>query len=57
MISTTTRIYGYLSRWLGVAGYMIQYGCIAHCTLEFVGDFVVVRLRIFCFQICNDLIL
>ncbi|XP_045124820.1 mitochondrial inner membrane protease subunit 1-like isoform X1 [Portunus trituberculatus] len=43
MINTTSRIYSYLGRWLGVAGYMIQYGCIAHCTLEFVGDFVVCR--------------
>ena len=24
---------------------LIQYGCIAHCTLEFVGDFVVVSIN------------
>ncbi|XP_076047807.1 mitochondrial inner membrane protease subunit 1-like isoform X2 [Oratosquilla oratoria] len=38
--SRMTRILG---RWLGVTGYMIQYGCIAHCTLEFVADFVVCK--------------
>lgn len=32
-----------LGRCLGIAGYVVQYGCIAHCTLEFVGDFVVCR--------------
>ncbi|XP_063602761.1 mitochondrial inner membrane protease subunit 1-like [Penaeus indicus] len=36
-------IYRLLGRCLGVAGYMVQYGCIAHCTLEFVGDFVVCK--------------
>ncbi|KAG7164890.1 mitochondrial inner membrane protease subunit 1-like [Homarus americanus] len=36
-------VYRLLGKWLGVAGYMVQYGCIAHCTLEFVGDFVVCK--------------
>lgn len=30
------------SKILGTVGYVIQYGCIAHCTFEYVGDFVVV---------------
>ncbi|KAL7642507.1 UNVERIFIED_CONTAM: hypothetical protein RMT77_007068 [Armadillidium vulgare] len=30
-----------LGRILGITGYAIQYGCIAHCTFEFIGDFVV----------------
>ncbi|PSN37678.1 Mitochondrial inner membrane protease subunit 1 [Blattella germanica] len=25
----------------GVIGYMIQYGCITHCALEYLGDFVI----------------
>ncbi|KAK2177462.1 hypothetical protein NP493_597g03013 [Ridgeia piscesae] len=28
-------------RTVGMGSVLIQYGCIAHCTLEFVGDFVV----------------
>ena len=32
-------------RAVGVGGVLIQYGCIAHCTLEFVGDFVVVSIN------------
>ncbi|KAK4312890.1 hypothetical protein Pmani_015715 [Petrolisthes manimaculis] len=39
----TSQLYRHLGKWLGVAGYMVQYGCIAHCTLEFVGDFVVCK--------------
>lgn len=31
-----------LSKLLGAVGYVIQYGCIVHCTFEYVGDFVVV---------------
>ena len=34
----------------GVGGVLIQYGCIAHCTLEFVGDFVVVSI----FTLCDE---
>ena len=30
---------------LGVTAVIVQYGCIAHCTLEFVGGFVVVSLN------------
>ncbi|XP_049532353.1 mitochondrial inner membrane protease subunit 1 [Anopheles darlingi] len=30
-----------LSKALGVCGYVIQYGCITHCTFEYIGDFVV----------------
>ena len=30
---------------IGVGAVIVQYGCIAHCTLEFVGDFVVVRSK------------
>ncbi|CAH1787351.1 unnamed protein product [Owenia fusiformis] len=26
---------------IGAVGYMIQYGCIAHCTLHYIGDFVI----------------
>ena len=31
-----------LARCAGTAFAVVQYGCIAHCTLEFVGDFAVV---------------
>ncbi|XP_050100625.1 mitochondrial inner membrane protease subunit 1 [Anopheles aquasalis] len=31
----------FLSKALGVCGYVIQYGCITHCTFEYIGDFVV----------------
>lgn len=27
---------------LGSVGYVIQYACLAHCTFEYVGDFVLV---------------
>jgi len=32
-------------RTVGMGSVLIQYGCIAHCTLEFVGDFVVVSIN------------
>lgn len=31
-----------LGKALGFGAVLVQYGCMAHCTLEFVGDFVVV---------------
>lgn len=27
----------------GVLAYMVQYGCITHCALEYIGDFVIVN--------------
>ncbi|XP_055543963.1 mitochondrial inner membrane protease subunit 1 [Wyeomyia smithii] len=30
-----------LSKIVGFCGYVIQYGCITHCTFEYLGDFVV----------------
>lgn len=30
------------SKVLGFFGYAVQYGCIAHCTFEYIGEFVVV---------------
>ncbi|TSM20269.1 Mitochondrial inner membrane protease subunit 1 [Bagarius yarrelli] len=33
------RLYGKL---LGFVGYAVQYGCIAHCTFEYVGELVAV---------------
>lgn len=32
----------FLSKSVGVFGMALQYGCIAHCTFEYLGDFVVV---------------
>lgn len=34
-----------LSKTAGFAGYCLQYGCIAHCTFTYVGDFVIVSLN------------
>uniref|UniRef100_A0A182JUT0 Mitochondrial inner membrane protease subunit n=1 Tax=Anopheles christyi TaxID=43041 RepID=A0A182JUT0_9DIPT len=34
-------MYKFLSKALGVCGYFVQYGCITHCTFEYIGDFVV----------------
>lgn len=33
-----------LGKTLGFVGYAVQYGCIAHCTFEYVGEVVVVRI-------------
>lgn len=33
-----------LGKTLGFVGYTIQYGCIAHCAFEYIGEFVVVRI-------------
>lgn len=32
----------FLSKSAGIAGYVIQYGCITHCTFEYIGDLVLV---------------
>uniref|UniRef100_A0A182NRX7 Mitochondrial inner membrane protease subunit n=1 Tax=Anopheles dirus TaxID=7168 RepID=A0A182NRX7_9DIPT len=34
-------MFKFLSKAVGVCGYIIQYGCITHCTFEYIGDFVV----------------
>uniref|UniRef100_A0A182J9K8 Mitochondrial inner membrane protease subunit n=1 Tax=Anopheles atroparvus TaxID=41427 RepID=A0A182J9K8_ANOAO len=34
-------MFKFISKALGVCGYIIQYGCITHCTFEYIGDFVV----------------
>lgn len=34
-----------LYRALGVGAVLVQYGCIAHCTLQFVADFVIVSIN------------
>lgn len=33
-----------LGKTLGFVGYTIQYGCIAHCAFEYIGEVVVVRI-------------
>lgn len=40
-------MFKYLSKAIGIAGYVIQYGCITHCTFEYLGDFVVVSNKFF----------
>lgn len=35
-----------LGKTLGFVGYTIQYGCIAHCAFEYIGEFVVVCIPI-----------
>ncbi|XP_055586141.1 mitochondrial inner membrane protease subunit 1 [Uranotaenia lowii] len=30
-----------LSKVVGICGYVVQYGCLTHCTFEYLGDFVV----------------
>ncbi|XP_058130594.1 mitochondrial inner membrane protease subunit 1 [Anopheles ziemanni] len=34
-------MFKFVSKAIGVCGYIIQYGCITHCTFEYIGDFVV----------------
>ncbi|XP_065095659.1 mitochondrial inner membrane protease subunit 1 [Ochlerotatus camptorhynchus] len=34
-------MFKFLSKVVGVCGYVVQYGCITHCTFEYLGDFVV----------------
>jgi uncharacterized protein YuzB (UPF0349 family) len=36
-------ISNYATKVAGVLAYMVQYGCITHCALEYVGDFVIVN--------------
>lgn len=33
-----------LGKTFGFVGYAVQYGCIAHCAFEYIGEFVVVRI-------------
>lgn len=33
-----------LGKTLGFVGYAVQYGCIAHCAFEYLGEVVVVRV-------------
>lgn len=33
-----------LGKTLGFVGYTVQYGCIAHCAFEYIGEFVVVSI-------------
>ncbi|XP_076255330.1 mitochondrial inner membrane protease subunit 1-like [Rhynchophorus ferrugineus] len=30
----------FVSKFIGTLGYVIQYGCVAHCVFEYIGDFV-----------------
>lgn len=39
-----------LWRSASIGAILIQYGCVAHCTLEFIGDFVVVSISLIFFQ-------
>ena len=41
-VTVMTWVRRVLAKCGGVAIVLVQYGCIAHCTLEFVGDFVLV---------------
>ncbi|KXJ80152.1 mitochondrial inner membrane protease subunit 1 [Aedes albopictus] len=34
-------MFKFLSKVAGICGYVVQYGCITHCTFEYLGDFVV----------------
>lgn len=34
-----------LGKTFGFVGYTIQYGCIAHCAFEYIGELVVVRIK------------
>ncbi|XP_063233387.1 mitochondrial inner membrane protease subunit 1 [Bacillus rossius redtenbacheri] len=36
-----SKLVKFAAKCVGVVGYVIQYACVAHCTLEYVGDFVV----------------
>lgn len=33
-----------LGNTLAFVGYTVQYGCMAHCAFEYIGEFVVVRI-------------
>ncbi|KAJ9581991.1 hypothetical protein L9F63_003681 [Diploptera punctata] len=30
-----------VAKFVGVVGYIVQYGCVTHCALEYLGDFVI----------------
>jgi hypothetical protein len=49
-MSYIPNISNYAAKLVGVLAYMVQYGCITHCVLEYVGDFVIVNT--FMFSIC-----
>ena len=34
-----------LGKTLGFVGYTVQYGCIAHCAFEYIGEIVVVSIH------------
>lgn len=38
-------MFKFLSKSAGLIGYVIQYGCLTHCTFEYLGDFVVVIIK------------
>lgn len=40
--TTKATMFKFLSKVAGICGYVVQYGCITHCTFEYLGDFVVV---------------
>ncbi|KDR13846.1 mitochondrial inner membrane protease subunit 1 [Zootermopsis nevadensis] len=40
-MSYIPNISNYATKLAGVLAYMVQYGCITHCVLEYVGDFVI----------------
>lgn len=42
-MSYIPNISNYATKLAGVLAYMVQYGCITHCVLEYVGDFVIVN--------------
>jgi hypothetical protein len=46
-MSYIPNISNYATKVVGVLAYMVQYGCITHCVLEYIGDFVIVNTFIF----------
>lgn len=43
-----------LGKSVGFVGYTIQYGCIAHCAFEYIGEFVSVSLILFSILISDS---
>lgn len=39
----------YALKAVGAVATILQYGCVTHCALEYIGDFVVVRLFMYIF--------
>lgn len=37
---------GVLGKTLGFVGYAVQYGCVAHCAFEYIGEVVVVGITL-----------